>query len=111
MTQKKTDLQTQRVARAWVERENALGVDTAQPGVSATDKKSEAGASTSRRNLLGRSSKSTAALEGSDPSSRPSRKSTRKSSNRTKAATQKTRANTRKVTSPKARALRSQTRR
>lgn len=104
---RKKPVRSRRVARAWDEREAAVQVDTAQPGVSATDKKSEAGASTARRNLRGRAPRATAAVEGSAPSSRPSRKSTRKSSNRAKAAVQKTRANTGKTTSPKARATRS----
>ncbi len=58
-------------------------VDTAQPGVSATDRKS-GGGSTARRNTKAKSSGSRAMLEDS-AQARPSRTSTRKSANHTKA--------------------------
>ncbi len=57
-------------------------VDTAQPGVSATDRKA-GGGSTARRNTKGESSGSRAALEDS-AQARPSRTSTRKSATHTK---------------------------
>jgi ribosome-associated translation inhibitor RaiA len=57
-------------------------VDTAQPGVSATDRKAGYG-STARRNTRLSDAKATAALEDS-AQDRPSRKSTRKSANRGK---------------------------
>jgi hypothetical protein len=78
-------------------------VDTAQPGVSATDRKA-GGGSTARRNSKRSNSGMTAALE--DSRSKPSRKSTRGGTNRTQGATQLTRRAQRKVRSPQARAQR-----
>jgi hypothetical protein len=83
-------------------RRDAL-VDTAQPGVSATDRKA-GGGSTARRNSKQSNSGMTSALE--DSRSKPSRKSTRGGTNRTKGATQLTRRAQRKVRSPQARAER-----
>jgi ribosome-associated translation inhibitor RaiA len=57
-------------------------VDTAQSGVSATDKRA-GGGSTARRNTKGKTPRSVAALEDS-AQPRPSRTSTRKSANHTK---------------------------
>lgn len=57
-------------------------VDTAQPDVSATDRKA-GGGSTARRNTKGKTPASRAILEDS-ADGRPSRKSTRKSANHTK---------------------------
>lgn len=57
-------------------------VDTAQPGVSASDRKAGAG-STAARNVKRSTSRATAALEDS-ATGRPSRKSTRASANRAK---------------------------
>jgi hypothetical protein len=83
-------------------RRDAL-VDTAQPGVSATDRKAGGGI-TARRNSKRNNSGMTSALE--DSRSTPSRKSTRGGTNRAKAATQLTRRAQRKVRSPQARAER-----
>jgi hypothetical protein len=83
-------------------------VDTAQPGVSATARKSgttKTGAtSTAERNR--KKAKGGAALEDS-AKKRPSRKSTRKSSDGTKRDSNLALRATRKTTSPKARARRS----
>jgi len=81
-------------------RRDAL-VDTAQPGVSATDRKA-GGEHTARRNSKQDDAGMTSALE--DSRSKPSRKSTRGGANRAKAATQLTRRAQRKVRSPQARA-------
>ncbi len=83
-------------------RRNAL-VDTAQPGVSATDRKA-GGGSTARRNSKQSNSGMTSALE--DSQAKPSRKSTRGGTNRAQGATQLTRRAQRKVRSPQARAAR-----
>lgn len=83
-------------------RRNAL-VDTAQPGVSATDRKA-GGSSTARRNSKQSNSGMTSALE--DSRTKPSRKSTRGGTNRSQGATQLTRRAQRKVRSPQARAAR-----
>ncbi len=58
------------------------------------------------RNVRGKTTKATAALEDTRPNARPSRKSTRGSSNRAKPDSNLQRRQTRKVTSPKARAAR-----
>jgi len=80
-------------------------VDTAKPGVSATDRKA-GGTSTAARNRSKKAGrKAGAALEDS-ASARPSRKSTRKSANRAKRDSNLARRATRKTTSPKARARR-----
>lgn len=82
-------------------------VDTAKPGVSATDRKAGKGGSTADRNRSKKAAgKAGAALEGS-ATGRPSRKSTRKSANRSKRDSNLARRATRKTTSPKARARRS----
>jgi hypothetical protein len=80
-------------------------VDTAKPGVSATDRKARRSArgSTSESARAGR--KGGAALEGSE-SGKPSRKSTRKSAGRIKRTANLQRKVTRAVSSPKARASR-----
>jgi hypothetical protein len=78
-------------------------VDTAQPGVSATDRKA-GGGSTARRNSKRSNSGMTAALE--DSRRKPSRKSTRGGTNRAQGATQLTRRAQRRVRSPQARAQR-----
>jgi hypothetical protein len=83
-------------------RRDAL-VDTAQPGVSATDRKA-GGSSTARRNSKQSNAGMTSALE--DSRSKPSRKSTRGGTNRTQGATQLTRRAQRKTRSPQARAER-----
>lgn len=75
-----------------------LVVDTAQPGVSATDRKALRGP----KLLAGR--RGGAALEAT--TAKPSRKSTRKSSDRTKRTTNQQLRAERKVSSPSARATR-----
>lgn len=81
-------------------------VDTAQTGVSATDRKA-GGGSTARRNSKRNTAGLAAALEDS-AQDRPSRKSTRRAADGTKRDSNLQRRQTRKVTSPKARARRSQ---
>lgn len=89
------------LARPQKSRRDAV-VDTAEAGVSATDRKA-GGASTARRNSKQNHSGMTYALE--DSRTTPSRKSTRGSGkNHVKAATQLTRRAQRKVSSPSARA-------
>ncbi|HTV21285.1 MAG TPA: hypothetical protein VMG12_21510 [Polyangiaceae bacterium] len=78
-----------------------VDVDTAQPGVSASDRKA-GGRSTARRNSKRNDSGMTYALE--DSRTTPSRKSSRGSANHVKAATQLTRRTRRKLSSPAARA-------
>lgn len=79
-------------------------VDTALPGVSATDRKA-GGKLPGERNLSQAAArKASYALE--ETSTRPSRKSTRKSANRQKADSQLERQQTRALRSPKARAIR-----
>jgi hypothetical protein len=80
-------------------------VDTAAPGVSASDRRAGYGATAARntkRNTAGMS----AALE--DSRTKPSRKSTRRSANRQKAATPKQRTTQLAVHDPGPRARRSQ---
>ncbi len=79
-------------------------VDTALPGVSATDRKA-GGGSTARRNSKRNTARATSALEDS-ARDRPSRKSTRKSANRAKPDSNLTRRQLRKIRSPSARAAR-----
>lgn len=78
-------------------------VDTAEAGVSETERKA-GGAFSARRNSKSETSGMTYALE--DSRGKPSRKSTRGSAGRSKAATQLTRRAQRKVRSPQARAAR-----
>jgi hypothetical protein len=92
------------LARPEKTRRDAI-VDTAQPGKSATDRRA-GGASTARRNTTNPSNRRTSALEDS-LQDRPSRKSTRKSANHAKRDSNLQRRQTRRVTSPKARAMRS----
>lgn len=80
-------------------------VDTAQPGVSATDRRA-GGGSTARRNSKGNDAGFTSTLEDS-VQDRPSRKSTRKSANRGMQDSNLRLRETRRVTSPAARAARS----
>jgi hypothetical protein len=80
-------------------------IDTAQPGVSATDRRA-GGASTAARNTKHTTNAQTSALEDSIKD-RPSRKSTRKSANRSKRDSNLQRRQVRRVTAPKARAARS----
>jgi hypothetical protein len=81
-------------------------VDTALPGMSATDRRAGAG-STARRNTKRRTRGMSSALEGSI-AQRPSRKSTRRSANRTKQGGVLTREQKKRTRSAKARALRHQ---
>jgi hypothetical protein len=79
-------------------------VDTAQPGVSASDRKA-GGDSTAERNRSKRAArKGGAALE--DSKTEPSRKSTRKSKGRAKRTANLERRQTRRTRSPAARAAR-----
>ena len=80
-------------------------VDTAEPGVSATDRRA-GGGSTAARNLRRTTNAQTSALEDSTKD-RPSRKSTRKSANRSKRDSNLQRRQVRRVSAPKARAARS----
>lgn len=77
-------------------------VDTAAPGVSATDRRA-GGGSTARRNSLGKASRATATLEDSQQE-RPSRKSTRRSANRAKSATNLQKKAVARASSPQTRA-------
>lgn len=81
-------------------------VDTAAPGVSASERRA-GGGSTARRNAKRNTARATSALEDS-AKDRPSRKSTRKSANRAKRDSNLKRRQTRATTSPKARARRAQ---
>lgn len=78
-------------------------VDTAKPGVSASDRRA-GGTRTARRNTMARTSRATATLE--DSRKRPSRKSTRRSANRGKPSQMKERAALVKSLKPSARAAR-----
>ncbi len=78
-------------------------VDTAAPGVTATDRKAGGGSSAARNTKLRRAGMGYT-LE--DSATKPSRKSTRKSANRAKSGSQLARRTRRKVHSPKARASR-----
>jgi hypothetical protein len=79
-------------------------VDTASPGVSATDRKA-GGNSTARRNTLRSAPRATATLEDSRQTT-PSRKSTRKSANRAKSGTNLQKKALARTTSSTARARR-----
>ncbi len=78
-------------------------VDTAKPGVSATDRKAGAG-STAARNRSGHAAKkATYALEDS-ATGKPSRRSSRRAANRAKPGSNLTRQKQREMRSPEARA-------
>ena len=85
-------------------RRRDIPVDTALPGVSATDRKA-GGGSTARRNSKRNTARATVALEDS-VKDRPSRKSTRKSANRTRPDNKLARREVRKIQAPSARAAR-----
>jgi hypothetical protein len=78
-------------------------VDTAKPGVSATDRKAGDGSTASRNRSTHAAKKATYALEDS-ATGRPSRKSTRRAKNRAKPNSNLTRQKQREVRSPEARA-------
>ena len=82
-------------------------VDTAAPGVSASDRRA-GGRYTARRNTLGRTSRATATLE--DSRTTPSRKSTRRSANRGKPSQMKERTALARSVTPSARAARARAR-
>jgi hypothetical protein len=84
-------------------------VDTALPGVSATDRKVGANA-TAKRNTQLRAQRATATLEDS-ATGQPSRKSTRRSANRAKSGSKIERAVKRKLHKPQARARRAKRKR
>jgi len=81
----------------------AAYVDTAKPGVSASDRRA-GGNATARRNTLARTTRATATLE--DSRTRPSRKTTRRSANRGNPAQTKERAAAAKIQRPVARRAR-----
>lgn len=81
-------------------------IDTSQPGVSASDRRA-GGGSTARRNTKRDASETSVALEDS-ARKRPSRRSTRKGANRLKPASNLQQRQVRRISSPKARASRSQ---
>jgi hypothetical protein len=85
-------------------RRRDASVDTAMPGVSASDRKVGASATATRNTKLRRKGM-TATLEDS-ATGKPSRKSTRRSANRAKSGSKLERQAKRSVTSPKARAAR-----
>jgi hypothetical protein len=80
-------------------------VDTSQEGVSATDRKADAGSTAARNNSRRAANKATVALEDSQ-NGRPSRKSTRKSANRSKPDSNLKRREMRRTSAPKTRAAR-----
>jgi hypothetical protein len=99
------------VARALARPEKKRGdayVDTAQLGVSASDRRA-GGAMSARRNTKAKPSRATAALE--DSRTTPSRKSTRKSANRGKPSQGKERTAVSRSLTPSARASRGGARR
>lgn len=83
--------------------DRAAYVDTAAPGVSASDRRA-GGGHTARRNTLARTSRAHSTLE--DSRKRPSRKSTRRSANRGKPSGRLERAAAAAITTPQARANR-----
>lgn len=85
-------------------RRRTSDVDTSEPGVSATDKKSGDGKSTATRHPSKRAAKKAAAVLEDSAKQRPSRKSTRKTPTGVKSTSNLERRQTRKVTSPEARA-------
>ncbi|MBK8995764.1 MAG: hypothetical protein IPM35_08455 [Myxococcales bacterium] len=87
------------------EKPKLASIDTALPGVSASDKKKGQG-HTEPRNAAARADKKAAFKLEDSASGRPSRKSTRGSSNRAKPDSNLKQRQTRKATSPKARARR-----
>ncbi len=82
-------------------------VDTAEPGVSASDRRA-GGRYTARRNTLASTSRATATLE--DSRTKPSRKSTRRSANRGKPSQMKERTALAQSVTPSARAARARAR-
>ncbi|MGE0867572.1 MAG: HPF/RaiA family ribosome-associated protein [Kofleriaceae bacterium] len=90
------------LARPEKERRDAY-VDTAQPGVSASDRRAGGGI-TARRNTRAKHPRAAAALE--DSRTRPSRKSTRRSANRGKPSQGKERTALARSVTPSARAAR-----
>jgi hypothetical protein len=84
-------------------RRHPTTVDTAKPGVSATDRKAGEG-STAARNRSGHAAKkATYALEDS-ATGKPSRRSSRRAANRAKPNSNLTRQKQREIRSPEARA-------
>lgn len=84
-------------------------VDTAQPGVSASDRKVGAGDTAARNKSKRVAKKGGAALESS--ATKPSRKSTRGSSGRAKRTSNLKRRATRAASSPRARAAKAKAKR
>jgi hypothetical protein len=79
-------------------------VDTAQPGISATDRKAGGGSTAARNRSRAAARKAAYVLEDSDH--QPSRKSTRRARNRQKADSSLERRQTMRSTSPPERARR-----
>lgn len=84
-------------------------VDTAAPGVSATDRKAGAGDTAARNRSKRAAKKGGAALESSRGT--PSRKSTRRGKGRVKPTSNRERQQTRAATAPSARARRASAKR
>jgi hypothetical protein len=84
-------------------RRRKVPVDTAQPGVSATDRKVGGGSTAGRNRSAHAAKKATYALEDS-ATGRPSRRSSRRAANRAKPGSNLTRQKQREMRSPEARA-------
>ena len=84
-------------------RRRDTSVDTAQPGVSATDRKAGGGSTAARNRPLHAAKKATYALEDS-ATGKPSRRSSRRAANRAKPGSNLTRQKQREMRSPEARA-------
>jgi hypothetical protein len=78
-------------------------VDTAKPGVSATDRKVGGGSTAARNRSAHAAKKATYALEDS-ATGKPSRRSSRRAANRAKPGSNLTRQKQREIRSPEARA-------
>lgn len=92
-----------RALRRPEKRNRAHYVDTAEAGVSASDRRA-GGPYSARRNTMARTSRATASLE--DSRTTPSRKSSRRSANRGKPSQTKERAAAQKLQTPRSRAMR-----
>jgi hypothetical protein len=84
-------------------RRRDTSVDTARPGVSATDRKAGGGSTAARNRSLHAAKKATYALEDS-ATGKPSRRSSRRAANRAKPGSNLTRQKQREMRSPEARA-------
>jgi hypothetical protein len=86
-----------------------VGVDTAKPGVSASDRK--VGLESSARRNLKKNGAPRASVVLEDSLGQPTRKSTRRAANRAKPSSNLTRRQIRRSTSPKSRAQKAEARR